>query len=275
MNNWHQLSSDEVVDNLKSNSSTGLDSREAAERLRKWGANELIERGRKNPWQIIWEQLTELMVLILIIAALVSLALGEWIDALVILIIVVLNTLLGFSQENRAEKAIAALKKLAVPTVRVRRDGDVLEVSARELVPGDIYLLETGNKISADGRLLSSINLQVDEASLTGESEPVEKKADALTQNNVAIGDLLNMVHMGTVVTYGRGVAVVTETGMSTQLGNIAEMLQSVEREPTPLAALLHRGHGAPLISYHTGGLLHKIAVGICHLARLYVEVVL
>jgi len=235
MSEWYQIGLDEAVSNLGSDASAGLSTREAANRLQEYGANEVIDHGVKNPWRIVWEQLTALMVLILIIAAIVSLALGEWIDALVILIIVALNTLLGFTQENRAEKAIAALKKMAVPIVRVRRDDEVKEISARDLVPGDIFLLETGNKISADGRILESVNLQVDEASLTGESEPVEKVTRAVTTADLPIGDRINIVHMGTVVTYGRGMAIVTETGMKTQLGSIAEMLQTVEREPTPL----------------------------------------
>ena len=141
MTQWYQIGQEEAVSELGSDAFTGLSTGEATRRLNEYGVNELIDHGVKNPWRIVWEQLTALMVLILIFAAFISLALGEWIDALVILIIVALNTLLGFTQENRAEKAIAALKRLAVPTVRVRRDGDVKEISARELVPGDIILL--------------------------------------------------------------------------------------------------------------------------------------
>lgn len=235
MIDWYQIGPEEAVLILESDASSGLKSGEAAHRLEEYGANELIDQGVKSPWRIVWEQLTALMVVILILAAIVSIALGEWLDAVVILIIVALNTVIGFTQENRAEMAIAALKQLAVPTVRVRRDGEVKEISARGLVPGDIVLLETGNMVSADGRVLESVNLQVDEASLTGESEPVEKSTLAVNMSDLPVGDRFNMVHMGTVVTYGRGMAVVTETGMKTQLGNIAEMLQSVEREPTPL----------------------------------------
>jgi Ca2+-transporting ATPase len=179
--------------------------------------------------------MTAVMVLILIVAAIVSLLLGEFDDPIVIIAIVMLNAILGFSQEYRAEKAIAALKRLAVPTVRVRRNGDVVEITASELVPGDIMLLEAGNKVSADGRLLESVNLQVEEAALTGESHPVEKAPLTLPESKLPLGDRFNTVYMGTVVTYGRGVAVVTETGMNTELGKIADLLQSVEREPTPL----------------------------------------
>jgi len=235
MNHWYQLDRATALAELNSDLSAGLSTGEANRRLSQYGTNELIERGVKNPWRILWEQLTAVMVLILIAAAAVSLSLGEWDDALVILIIVVLNAILGFSQEYRAERAMAALKKLAVPTVRVRRDGQVQEISARRLVPGDIMLLEAGNKVSADGRLLESVNLQVEEAALTGESEPVEKSTAQLGLSEQPVGDRFNMVHMGTVITYGRGTALVTSTGMETQIGGIAEMLQTVEREPTPL----------------------------------------
>jgi Ca2+-transporting ATPase len=209
--------------------------------LAEHGPNELVERGLKSPWRILWEQLTGLMVVILIVAAVVSGALGDWKDAIAILAIVVLNAVLGFSQEFRAEKAMAALKQLAVPTVKVRRDGHVGETSARELVPGDVALLEAGALVPADGRLLESVNLRVDEAALTGESEPVEKRTGALSKPDLPVGDRLNMVYMGTVVTYGRGVAVITDTGMNTELGRIAEMIQTVEREPTPLQRRLEQ----------------------------------
>jgi Ca2+-transporting ATPase len=235
MSDWYKLKDSEAVRQLESDVEFGLSTEEALQRLEEYGPNELIERGVKNPWRILWEQVTAIMVLILIAAAIVSLILGEPLDAAVIMIIVVLNAILGFTQENRAEQAIAALKKLAVPTVKVRRDGQIVEISSRELVPGDIMLLEVGNKVSADGRLLQSINLQIEEAALTGESHPVYKSAEELPGKDLPLGDRFNMVHMGTVVTYGRGTAIVTSTGMNTELGGIADMLQTVEREPTPL----------------------------------------
>ena len=175
------------------------------------------------------------MVVLLVVAAGVSAFLHEYIDSMVILVIVVLNAALGFAQDYRAEKALAALKKLAVPVVRVRRGRVVHEVSARELVPGDIVLLEAGNYVPADCRLWESVNLTVQEAALTGESEPVDKQIEALAGDDVPLGDRTNMAYMGTVVTYGHGQAVVTETGMDTELGQIARSLQTVEREPTPL----------------------------------------
>jgi Ca2+-transporting ATPase len=232
---WYRLEAAEVLTHLETDIEHGLSQTEAQRRLAEYGPNELIERGLKSPLLILWEQLTALMVVILIIAAAVSAALGDYKDAVAILAIVVLNAVLGFTQEYRAEKAMAALKKLAVPTVKVRRGGHVREVSARELVPGDIVLLEAGALIPADGRLLESITLRTQEATLTGESEPIEKSPKALAGENLPLGDRRNMVYMSTVITSGRGLAVITETGMRTELGRIAEMIQTVEREPTPL----------------------------------------
>ena len=241
MTEWYRKATEEVLSLLSSDPEAGLDPAEAQRRLAEYGPNELVERGLKSPWLILWEQLTGLMVVILIVAAVVSGALGDWKDAIAILAIVVLNAVLGFSQEFRAEKAMAALKQLAVPLVKVRRDGHVMEISARELVPGDVVLLEAGALVPADGRLLESVNLRVEESALTGESEPVEKHVRVLDRPELAVGDRVNMVYMGTVVTYGRGVAVITATGMDTELGRIAELIQTVEREPTPLQRRLEQ----------------------------------
>ena len=165
------------------------------------------------------------MVIILIVAALVSAALGEFTEVVVIMAIVILNAILGFTQEYRAEQAMDALKKMAVPFVRLRRDARVQEISSTELVPGDIVLLEAGNLIPADCRILKSASLKVQESALTGESEPVDKKVVAISGDNLPIGDRANMLFMGTIVTYGRGEAIVTETGMNTELGNIAGLI--------------------------------------------------
>jgi len=235
MTGWYRKESSEAISLLNSDAEAGLASAEAQHRMVEHGPNELVERGLKSPWRILWEQLTGLMVVILIVAAVVSGALADWKDAIAILAIVVINAALGFSQEFRAEKAMAALKQLAVPTVKVRRDGHVVEISARELVPGDVVLLEAGALVPADGRLLESANLRVEEAALTGESEPVEKHVRSLDRADLPVGDQRNMVYMGTVVTYGRGLTVITATGMNTELGRIAELIQTAEREPTPL----------------------------------------
>jgi len=247
---WFCMEAEDVLIYLETNPMQGLTQAEAQRRLVEYGSNELIERDRKSPWRILGEQLIAIMVVILIIAAVISALLGDYIDAVAIIVIVVLNAILGFTQEYRAEKAMAALKKLSVPTVKVRRDSHVQEISASELVPGDIILLEAGALVPSDARLLESINLHTQEAALTGESEPVEKNVAMLTGENLPLGDRRNMVHMGTEVTYGRGLAVVTETGMHTELGHIAEMIQTVEREPTPLQRRLEQlGRGLAVIA--------------------------
>lgn len=242
--NWYLETSEATLQVLASDAERGLDQAEVERRLTEYGPNELVEKGIKSPWQILLEQLSDAMVIVLIIAAIISGFIGEVQDTIVIIAIVILNAALGVSQEYRAERAIAELKKLAVPTVRVRRGGKVQEVSARELVPGDIVQLEAGNVAPADARLVEVNGLKVEEAALTGESEPVEKLTGAIAAdeaNAVALGDRKNMVFMGTIVSYGRGVAVVTETGMATELGTIANLLQEVKQEQTPLQNRLAR----------------------------------
>ena len=241
MNNWYRLSINTTLQQLGTDTGQGLSKAEVTTRLAKYGPNELIERGGKSPWLILWEQLADTMVVILIVAAIISAFLGDYKDTAVILIIVVLNAALGFRQEYKAEQAMAALKRLAAPIVKVRRDGHVLEIPARELVPGDIVLLETGNLVPADARLLESANLRVEEAALTGESAPVEKEAEAVFEAEQALADRRNMVYMGTIVTYGHGLAAITEIGMQTELGQIATMIQTVEQEQTPLQRRLTR----------------------------------
>lgn len=232
---WHTSETREVLDRLHVDPEQGLSAHEVEQRLREHGPNELVERGLKSPWRILWEQLTGIMVIVLIIAALVSLLLGDRLDAIVILAIVVLNAILGFVQEYRADRAMAALKRMAAPVVKVRREGQHQQVPAREIVPGDILLLEAGDAVSGDARVLESINLRIEEASLTGESIPVDKDSQVLSGTHVPLGDRRNMVFMGTTATYGRASAVVVETGMATQLGRIAELIQTVVSEPTPL----------------------------------------
>jgi Ca2+-transporting ATPase len=233
--NWHTLETNTVLDELGSSQGAGLTSQQVGERAAQYGANELIERGGRTPLQILWEQLTATMVLILIGAAAIAGFLGDTKNTVAILAIVVLYAFLGFLQEYRAEQAIAALKKLSVPHVRVLREGQLQELSVRDLVPGDILQLETGNVIPADLRLLEAVNLRIQEAALTGESEPIGKHTAALSNTDLPLGDRRNMAYMGTVITQGRGLAVVVATGMQTELGKIADLIQKVKQEQTPL----------------------------------------
>jgi Ca2+-transporting ATPase len=235
MAQWHRERAEQVARDLKTEVTQGLSAAEAADRLRQYGPNELVERGGRTPWRILWEQLTATMVLILLAAAVISAFLQKWQEAAAILAIVLLYALLGFVQEYRAERAIAALKKMSVPNVRVLRDGKLQEASARDLVPGDVIQLETGNVIPADLRLIEAVNLRIQEAALTGESEAIEKHTAALTTEELPLGDRRNMAYMGTIITQGRGLALVVATGMQTELGKIADMIQAVKQEQTPL----------------------------------------
>ncbi|MFL7871096.1 MAG: cation-translocating P-type ATPase, partial [Anaerolineales bacterium] len=250
---WHRTETNIALDQLNTNQETGLTNTEAQVRLAKHGPNELVEKGGRTPLQILWEQLTATMVLILIVAAIAAAALGDTKDAIAILAIVLLYAVLGFIQEYRAEQAIAALKKMAVPSVKVIRDGGLSELSARELVPGDIVQLETGNLVPADLRLLESVNLQIQEAALTGESEPVNKRVEVIEQDDLPIGDRRNMAYLGTVVTGGRGTGLVVATGMHTELGRIADLIQQVSSEQTPLQRRLDQ----------LGKMLAAVGVGI------------
>src|SRR5512139_1400602 len=207
--NWHLQSINACLEALQTRMDTGLSQSEVDARLTKYGPNELVEKGGRTPLKIFWEQLTATMVLILIGAAVVAGLLGDWKNTIAITAIVFLYAVLGFIQEYRAEQAIAALKKLSVPNVRVLRDGKLQEVSARDLVPGDILQLEAGNVLPADVRLLEAVNLRIQEAALTGESEPVEKQIAELSGEDLPLGDRRNMGYMGTIVTQGRGLALV------------------------------------------------------------------
>lgn len=240
---WHLRDIATVLAEQKVDAAYGLSSDEAGRRLSRFGGNELLERGGTSPWLILWEQFTSTMALILTGAALLSAFVGSFKDCLTILAIVCLFAVLGFVQEYRAERAMRALKRLAVPVVRVRRSGIPVEISAVDLVAGDIVLLEAGNLVPADCRVVEAYNLRVQEAVLTGEAEEVEKRVEALgiVDGPIPTGERVNMIFMGTTVAYGRGVAVVVATGMNTELGRIAGMLQNVVQEWTPLQRRLDR----------------------------------
>ncbi|MGK7393004.1 MAG: calcium-translocating P-type ATPase, PMCA-type [Candidatus Cyclobacteriaceae bacterium M3_2C_046] len=235
LNHIHTEAIDTLVKKLDTSVQSGISAEEAKERINQHGLNQLEEKRKKSPWKMLFDQFKETMVIILIVAAIVSGFLGKEIETIAIAAIVILFALLGFVQEYRAEKAIAALKKLAVPQVKAIRSGKIQEISARLLVPGDIILLETGNIVPADVRIIETANLKIQEATLTGESEAVDKKSQALSKPDVPLGDRVNMGYMGTTITMGRGKAVVVKTGMDTELGKIATMIQDVESERTPL----------------------------------------
>ncbi len=232
--NWHTLSPAECLAALETVSTTGLSTQEALARQARFGLNELTEGERTTIWQMLWQQFNNFVVILLIVAAVVSALLGDYPEAAAIMAIVILNAVLGVVQEYNAEKSLAALKKLAAPEAHVVRDGSRDSIPARELVPGDIILLEAGNYVPADVRLVEIMNLRIEEAALTGKSVPVEKRTDVQLPVEASLGDRKNMAFMGTIAAYGRGRGVVVSTGMQTQIGRIAELLASVDEEQTP-----------------------------------------
>jgi len=230
---WHSLETPQVLEKLQT-STQGLDVAEATNRLKHYGFNELTITAKVSPLRILFNQFKNILILILLGATLVSLATGHGIDAMIISVIVMVSAVLGFFQEYRAERALEALKKMLSPTATVVRDGKEIVIPAREIVPGDIVVLREGDKISADARLIEVISLQVNEASLTGESMPVFKETGRIS-SAISLLDRKNIVFSGTGVTYGKGKAVVTATGMGTEFGKIAKQVTAVVKEETPL----------------------------------------
>ncbi|MBE9113314.1 cation-translocating P-type ATPase [Nodosilinea sp. LEGE 07298] len=237
---WHTVGTDAALSQLDSHADTGLSAQAVVERRSQYGPNELEETGGRPAWRILLDQFTNIMLLMLIAVAVVSGVLSfrnqEFPkDAIAIFAIVILNGVLGYLQESRAEKALAALKQMASPSVLVQRDGRLQEVPSQDLVPGDIMLLEAGDQVAADGRLLEAVNLQLRESALTGEAQGVNKQANYTLADETALAERKNLVFQGTEVVQGRGRVLITNTGMKTELGRIAAMLQGVETEPTPL----------------------------------------
>jgi P-type Ca2+ transporter type 2C len=256
----HALPTERALKEMETHLQNGLSSEEARARIERYGYNELQERPRPGFLRLLLDQFNNFLIIILIVAAVVSLLLGETVDALAILAIVALNSALGVIQESKAEQALAALKKMAAPNARVIRDGQQTTIPARELVPGDIVLVEAGNYVPADLRLVESVNLKAEEASLTGESVPVNKDARVVLDADIPLGDRKNSAFMSTLVSYGRGTGLVIATGMATQIGLIAEMLQSSADEETPLQKKLAE----------LGKTLGIVSLAVCGLIFLY-----
>ncbi len=251
--NWHSKSVEEVLTLFNSNR-RGLSKEEVRKRLMEYGPNELKSEERVTPVTIFINQFKSILIIILIIAAAISgLILNEYIDMYMILAIVIANAILGFVQEYRAERAVEALKKMVTPSTFVKREGRVQSIPSRELVPGDVIILEEGARVPADGRLLITADLKIDEAALTGESVAVEKKNETCGEE-AQLTDRTNMVYMGTSVAYGRGEAIVVATGMSTAFGNIAQLVQTIEMGPPPLRKRVEK----------LGRQLGLIAVSLC-----------
>ena len=259
--NWHTRTVEETLAELKS-SPHGLTSEEAARRLEEFGPNEVLAAHKISPWAILLEQFKNVLIIILLLATALSAFLGHGVEAIAITVIVLFAVILGFVQEYRAERAIEALRELAAPAATVIREKRETRIPARDLVPGDVILLATGDKVPADSRLVDAINLQTVEAALTGESAPVEKHSSPLEGEQLPTADRKNMAFAGTAVTYGRGRALVVATGMTTEFGKIARMLQDVETVKTPLQLNLDR-IGKTLARAAFGVVLVIVALGL------------
>ena len=252
---WYAKSQEEVLDELKVNPASGLTSVEAAVRLEKYGRNKLREKPKKSLFALFLAQLQDMLIYVLLGAAAITIVIGEYVDAIIILFVVVLNAVIGVIQEYKAEKAIEALQKLTSPKSLVRRDGETIEINSQDIVPGDIIILDAGRYVPADLRLIESVNLQIDESALTGESVPAEKNArEVFADENTPVGDRTNMAFMSTLTTYGRGEGVVVGTGMETEIGKIAKILDEDNEELTPLQKRLEE----------LGKVLGFAAIGIC-----------
>ncbi len=236
---WHALTIDQATEASGVDPARGLSAADVEQRLAAHGANRLAEPPPRSPWLLFLEQFKSVLILILIGAALLAGAIGDITDAIIILMVVLFNSVLGFYQEYRAERSLAALKKMLALTARVRRDGHIIEIAADALVPGDMVLLEAGNRVPADGRLIIAHSVEIDESALTGESHPVSKHTAPLSSADVPLAERFNMAFMNSVITRGRAELLITATGMNTEMGRLASLLETTLEAPTPLQAQL------------------------------------
>ncbi|HHX59787.1 MAG TPA: HAD-IC family P-type ATPase, partial [Epulopiscium sp.] len=254
---WFSKSQERVLQELSVNPATGLTGEEVKSRLENYGENKLKGKPKKGLLSLFFAQLKDMLIYVLLGAAVITLAIGEYVDATIIILVIILNAAIGVIQEYKAEKAIEALQQMTTPKSLVRRDGELKEISSEEIVPGDIIVLEAGRFIPADIRLIESANLQIEESALTGESVPSEKNANNLHEDpKTPIGDKSNMAFMSTLATYGRGEGVVVATAMETEIGKIAKILDEDTNEMTPLQKRLDE----------LGKVLGFLAIGICAL---------
>lgn len=254
---WFSKTQKEVLEELNVNPAVGLTSEEAEARLKKYGQNKLKGKPKKSLISLFFAQLKDMLIYVLLSAAVITVVIGEYVDAIIILLVVILNAVIGVVQEYKAEKAIEALQKMTTPKSLVRRDGEIKEISSEQIVPGDIVVIDAGRFIPADLRLIESANLQIEESALTGESVPTDKDANAIYSDpKTPVGDQSNMAFMSTLATYGRGEGVVVGTAMDTEIGKIAKILDEDTEQMTPLQKRLEE----------LGKILGFIAIGICAL---------
>ncbi len=252
---WFAKSIEEVLKEINVDALAGLSDEEAKLRFEKYGANKLLSKKKKSVFELFVAQLQEWLIYILFAAVVITLFMGEYIDATIIILVIITNAVLGVIQEVKAGKAIEALQKMSFPKALVRRNGEVIEVNSHQVVPGDILILDAGRFISADIRLIESANLQIEESAITGESVPADKDASQIhSEQKTPLGDRTNMAFMSTLVTHGRGAGVVVETGMNTEVGKIANLINTEKKEKTPLEIRLDK----------LGKTLGMFAIGIC-----------
>ena len=244
--NWFNQTVDETVSNLKSNIDNGLSTDEVKKRQEEYGLNELKAKKKKSIFIKFLEQFKDFMIIVLIISAIISgvvgIVNGEGItDTIIIMVVIIVNAIIGVAQENKAEKSLEALQKLSSHVAKVIRNGKLEVIPSRELVPGDIVMLDTGDYVPADLRIIESINLKAQESALTGESVPVEKMDKKIDDEKIGIGDRVNMLFSSSLITYGRAKAIVTNTGMNTEVGKIADIINTAEEQETPLQQKLNK----------------------------------
>jgi Ca2+-transporting ATPase len=266
---WHEIGPEEVLQSINTSRENGLSEKDVQKRVKHHGFNELKEAEKPSAFLLFLEQFKDFMVLVLLAATLISGLLGEYIDAIAIIAIVLINGILGFFQERRAEKSLEALKEMSAPQVQALREGEWTRIQSKDLVPGDIVKFTSGDRIGADLRLIEAKSLEIEESALTGESLPVTKFTNALSNGHAGIGDLTNMAFMGTLVTRGNGVGVVVATGMNTAMGQIADLLQSAETLETPLQRRLEQ-LGKILIVVALALTFLVVAVGVIQGHELY-----
>ena len=243
--NWYNLTAEDTAKKLETDLKKGLSDAEVTARREKYGTNELKAKRKKTLIEKFLEQFKDFMIIILIIAAIVSGIVGVqegegFTDSIIILIVVIVNAIIGVAQENKAEKSLEALQKMSSHVAKVMRNGKLVVVQSVELVPGDVVVLDTGDFIPADLRLIEAVNLKSQEAALTGESLAVEKQIEKIDEKEVGVGDRTNLLFSSSLITYGRGKGIVVETGMNTEVGKIATMINETEEGETPLQAKLN-----------------------------------
>lgn len=238
---WHTKDFNQVEKTFRTNKEIGLSLKEADKRLESYGKNKLVDTKKENLFIKFIKQFNDFMIIILIVASIVSAIItridgnGDYIDSIIIIFIVALNALMGVIQEAKAEKSLEALKSMSAPEAKVKRDGKIISIKSEEVVPGDIIILETGNFVPADSRLIKTSNLKTEESSLTGETLPTIKDENAILSEDIPIGDMVNMLFSGSTITNGHGEAIVTETGMNTKVGQIADMILKDDAPQTPI----------------------------------------